>query len=676
MVSVLRGAACSDVLAAANGTKYFDTIVQIVTKGEGIYPDGSFIRHTNLAYTGGYGADAIRGVAKIASITTGTPWECTEADPNMVYEWIMEGFRPLFAQGAMMEMVVGRQISRCNRNDITTARYIMDAILSLAKNAPEQYKDEILSFAKTQAKLGIQYDPSIYYGGRLSFHSLITLKQLLADDNIPEYDAEYVKIFAQMDKATVQSGEFGLGISMYSSRSANAECGNSENYKGWYTSDGAVFLYNGDQAQYAEEYWPTVDMTRLAGITTNHVTGDLGNFSTHLSSKNWVGGSSAGEKFASIGMDFEAQFSDLTAKKSWFAFGDQIVALGADITGTEGDFTETIVENRKIKEDASNRLVVDGESVAGQLGDKQTATANGAWLEATEQGGSIGYYFPTETNITLTRQQNTGKWKDINKSSNMVNKETAKELTQNYATIAIEHGQTPQAESYSYVLLPNRTESQMKQYAENNGIEILSNTGALQAAADTAQGAMGFNFWQAGEFEFGQQRATQTGSITGISVDAPASVTIRSQNGQIEVGVSDPTQKAESITVRLTGKNLQLGEIVANITAQADETGVTLTVNTKGAYGATSTAQLEDKAAAALALMAQAEQFIESDLTTDHLAQAVALLEKLKTVDDTLLEQQDAEKLVYLMGCLEILIADMQTVNEIVQPLQQITAVH
>ena len=108
-----------------------------------------------------------------------------------------------------MEMVVGRQISRYNRNDITTARYIMDAILSLANNAPAQYKDELLSFAKTQAKLGIEYDPSIYYGGRLSFNSLITLKKLLADDSIPEYSKEYVKIFGQMDKATVQNPQFG-----------------------------------------------------------------------------------------------------------------------------------------------------------------------------------------------------------------------------------------------------------------------------------------------------------------------------------------------------------------------------------------------------------------------------------------------------------------------------------
>ena len=273
-------------------------------------------------------------------------------------------------------------------------------------------------------------------------------------------------------------------------------------------------MYNGDQAQYAHEFWPTVDMTCLAGITTNHVTGNLGNFSTHLSSKDWVGGSTAGEKFASIGMDFEAQFSDLTAKKSWFAFGDQIVALGADITSTEGDYTETVVENRKIKEDASNKVLVDGKEAVANLGDKETISANWAWLEANDQGTSIGYYFPTTTEITLTRQQNSGKWQDINQSSNMINEDTAKELTHNYATIAVEHGAKPQGESYSYVLLPGRSQEQMEQYAQENGIEVLSNTGALQAAADTKQGVMGLNFWQAGTFAMSTEQKALPQGIT------------------------------------------------------------------------------------------------------------------------------------------------------------------
>ena len=675
VITALNGAVGNNSMGLYMASDALPLMMKYVTKGDGFYADGSFKQHGTMAYTGGYGADALRGVAKIASLTTGTPWECTEADPNMVYEWILEGFRPLFAQGAMMEMVVGRQISRYNRNDITTARYIMDAILSLAKNAPPQYKDEILSFAKTQAKLGIQYDPNIYYGGRLSFNSLITLKQLLADESIPEYRPEFVKIFGQMDKATVQTPEFGLGISMYSSRTGNAECGNSENFKGWYTSDGATFLYNGDQAQFAHEYWPTVDMTRLPGITTNHVTGDLGNFSAHSSSKDWVGGSRAGEKFASIGMDFEAQFSDLTAKKSWFAFGDQIIALGAGITGTQGDYTETIVENRKIKEDGSNRILVDGQEMVPNIGDKNAVTANWAWLEANEQGSSIGYYFPEQAQLTLTRQKNTGKWQDINTSANMTNEETAKELSHNYATMAIEHGVQLTQEKYSYVLLPGKTEQQMQEYTKQNGIQILSNTDALQAVADTEQGAMGFNFWQAGEIELVTAKAPVTPGITKVSVDVPASVTIYNQNGQLEIGVSDPTQKATAVTVRLEGQNLQLGELAQGVTAQTDANGITITVNTQDAYGATFTANIEDKAETTQAVMDQTQEFVQSPLTTENLAQAVALLEQMRALDSELVGVENAQLYSRLIAQMETLVADMQTVNTVVQALESVTQV-
>ena len=94
VITALNGALGNNSLGLYMASDALPIMMKYVTSGDGFYADGSFKQHGTMAYTGGYGADAIRGVAKIASITTGTPWECTEADPNMVYEWIMEGFAP------------------------------------------------------------------------------------------------------------------------------------------------------------------------------------------------------------------------------------------------------------------------------------------------------------------------------------------------------------------------------------------------------------------------------------------------------------------------------------------------------------------------------------------------------------------------------------------------------
>ncbi|WP_414600592.1 polysaccharide lyase family 8 super-sandwich domain-containing protein [Allofournierella sp.] len=243
----------------------------------------------------------------------------------------------------------------------------MDAIIRLVDGAPEEYRDELLSFAKTQAMLGVAYDSTSYYNGMKSISSLVKVKNIVADESIPLDTEVYTKIYGSMDKAVVQGDGFALGVSMFSSRNGATECGNSENLKGWYQSDGVLELYNGDQAQHDKGYWATVDPLRLPGITTNHVTQDLAGFSIKTNDRDWVGGSTAGvENYASIGQDFKSNYSDLEGKKSWFAFGDQVVALGAGIQSTEGDTVETIVENRKT--DNANQLLVNGKETLARSG--------------------------------------------------------------------------------------------------------------------------------------------------------------------------------------------------------------------------------------------------------------------------------------------------------------------
>lgn len=338
-----------------------------MTSGEGFYEDGSFKQHGNFAYSGSYGVEKLRAVTEISVLTNNTPWACTDVDPNIVYEWILNGYRPLYADGGIFDMVQGRSVSRFNRSNITTGRYAMDALIRLVDGAPEEYRDKLLSFAKTQAMLGVAYDSTSYYNGRKSISPLVKVKNIVADESIPLDTEVYTKIYGSMDKAVVQGDGFALGVSMFSSRNGATECGNSENLKGWYQSDGVLELYNGDQAQHDKGYWATVDPLRLPGIITNHVTQDLAGFSIRTNDRDWVGGSTAGvENYASIGQDFKSNYSDLEGKKSWFAFGDQVVALGASIQSTEGDTVETVVENRKT--DNANQLLVNGKETLARSG--------------------------------------------------------------------------------------------------------------------------------------------------------------------------------------------------------------------------------------------------------------------------------------------------------------------
>ena len=674
VVRALTGAIGNDPKGLYMASDVLPSLLKYVTSGDGFYRDGSYAQHGTLAYTGGYGADAIRGVAKIASITNGTPWACTDADPNIVYEWILNAFRPLYVDGGIFEMVTGRQISRYNRNDITTGRYIMDAILLLAESAPEQYRDRILSFAKTQVAAGAAYDKDAYFG-RLRFSSLITAKKLLADTSIPVDSQVYTKIYAQMDKAVIHGDGYALGISMYSSRKANAECGNNENFRGWYTSDGMTSLYNKDQHQYNDNYWATVDMTRLAGITTNHVTGNLGNFSLHVSPNAWVGASSARELYASIGMDFSAQFSDLKARKSWFVLGDQIVALGAGITSTEGDYTETIVENRKI--DNNNTLITDGREATGSVGVKDVDTISWAWLSANKEGGAIGYYFPESTRVIMLREDRTGKWQDVNTNARMMNEETAQEITRSYLSLAIDHGIAPENADYSYVLLPGKTLKEMDDYAQNNSIRILANTDTLQAVCDTELQVCGYNFWKAGTYTPIESNMDHAAYV--VEAKQPASITIAEEAGVITIGIADPTQKAGSVTVEIgmDSDRLKLVSQAEGVTVNIGINGkAVITANTQKAYGATFQVVLADKeAAAAIKLLQETQDFLESNLTMAEESKLIALQAGLKELDLRILGKSDRERAEKLLMQVDAVVHDMKAANAAVSALQGITVV-
>ena len=590
MTTVLNGMIGNDPVSLFKASDTMVNELRYVESGEGFYKDGSFKQHGNFAYNGAYGVEKLRAVTTLATVLNNTPWECTDADSNIVYEWILNAYRPLYADGGIFDMVQGRSISRYNRSDITTGRYAMDAIVRLAANAPAQYKKALDTFVKTQAALGVAYDPTSYYGGMKSLSSLVLVKNYLNNDAIPLDTENYTKIYGSMDKAVTHGDDFSLGFSMFSSRNGGVESINNENLKGWYTSDGALTLYNGDQGQFGEGFWATIDHTRLAGITTNHETKSMSSNNNKTNERDWVGGSALNvENYASIGMDFKSTISDLEAKKSWFVFGDQIVALGAGIKTTAGDTTETIVENRKI--DNNNKLLVNGsEVVASDSADQQAA--NWAWLSENTKGSAIGYYFPEETTVSLKRETRTGKWSEVNTNSNAGD---ADEVTKQYISIAMDHGTNPTDASYGYVLLPGKTQEEMTAYAKDNGIEILSNTDKLQAAADTATGVSGYNFFTAGE-----SNVPENYGIQKLTSDAPASVTMYNNGHKmIQLAISDPTQKSSTITLHLEGTGLSGYQCDNGVTVTKDDTGVTITANVSGLVGGTLNASILSMDAAA-----------------------------------------------------------------------------
>ena len=673
LVAALRSAIGNTQDGIGAAVNALGTVTGFVTEGDGFYEDGSCIQHSNLAYTGGYGLTLLKGIERILLLSNDTAWQASADDLESVYTWIWEGYRPLFADGAMMDMVSGRSIARPSHTELETGRGILEAIVLLADGAPEDRKEQLLSFAKKQVLAGAENLDTFYSGMEAS--SMIAAKQLAADDSVDADDGTpYTKIFGSMDKATIHREGYTLGISMFSSRTGNFEYMNKENTKGWHISDGALFLYNGDAGQFSNNYWNTIDPHRLPGITTDHTEGT--NYESGLaytSDKDYAGGSSVEDLYATIAMDFHGQNTDLTAKKAWFAFDDEVVALGTDISGITKD-TETIIENKQIRDDGSNALVVDGEETQAELGESSAAGVEYAWIEGNSGTDSIGYYFPEGEDLEIKREARTGSFQDIN-GAVADGAAGSEDVTRDYLSLAVSHGDGTEegAEDYAYVLLPGRTEEETAEYASGSEIEIISNTAEVQAAADRSSGASGYQFWTAA-------------SAGNVSADQASSVTMKEEDGTLKLGISDPSQTQDSVTIHVSGyKNLQYVDGDQEAVVNATEDGVDITVDTSAGAGKTYelTLTYEEEGSETSVSTALLEYAIElakdADLTdvvpavvekfNAALSNAEEIVEKVKAGDTSITQEmvdESWQELVRAMQYLSFKQGDKTNLNKVI----------
>ncbi|MGG3889630.1 polysaccharide lyase family 8 super-sandwich domain-containing protein [Metabacillus fastidiosus] len=561
----LRGVVGKSDEKVKSGRDALSQIFQYVEDGDGFYKDGSFIQHNNIAYTGSYGRVLLDGLSNLLYLLHDTPWEVSDPNKQFVYEWLLKSYAPLFYDGAMMDMVRGRAISRQTQTDHLIGKEILVDMLRLANSAPEAQGLAVKQYVKSWILTDTTF--ANYLEG-LEIEAIYLVKDLLEDETVRPKIFKGHYVFSGMDRVVHQQGDFAFGISMSSNRITNFETGNGENPYGWYTGYGMTYLYNKDLTQFSDDYWPTIDMLRLPGTTTD-LTKPAGG--SYVSSKNWVGGSNVNGQYGVAGMEFDIQSSSLGGKKSWFSFDDEIVALGSDISSTDNRLVETIVENRKILNNNTNELMINGTSQSKEFG-KAENHENVQWahLKGNQKGADIGYYFPKKTNLNSLRESRQGSWSDINRIFTV----DSSIKTRNYVSLSIPHGKFPKQASYSYVLLPDLTSIETEQYSMKPDVEIIENSENLHAVREKSLGITAMNFWKQGETEL-------------VRSYQPASVIVKEEDKELIISLSDPTQKQEKVVIEVARKYASVIEKDDTITIIRKAPYLKLEVDVSGSLGKT-----------------------------------------------------------------------------------------
>ena len=525
-----RGFLTQDPAKLDMAVKGLETEFKTVTTSDGFYEDGSFVQHQWHPYTGGYGRSLLENLVNMIEIVHGSQWEIPQAQMEMLYGWVRNAYEPLLYRGAFMDMVRGREMSRPGAGDRGTGHSIMQQLFRLSQLSTPTEKAYLQSLVKGHALADSQRDMI----DDIPFYLIGEYRKMMADTTVrPLPTPTRHKLFAAMDRAVHTTPQFAVGLAMSSARIENYETINGENLKGWYIGDGMTYLYDNDLRQYSESFWATVNPYRMAGTTvdtrprkaeTLPLAPGLLYADGYKSPQHWVGGSSIEGRYGMAGMWYDAQDCTLEAKKSWLMAGDEIVALGAGISSTDGRTIETTVENRKMNPGADYRLTLDGEAVLAADGVLNAPSAHWAHFAGVDEHTNVGYWFPQPATVNLQREARTGSWYAISQPYN-----PKEPITRSYFTLWLDHGKSPNDATYAYVLLPGRDAAATAAFAAAPSVEILANTPQVQAARNTKEGVTGFSFWEA------------AGPVAGVSADAPASVIVHETPETITVGVSDPT---------------------------------------------------------------------------------------------------------------------------------------
>ncbi|MGW4681889.1 CBM96 family carbohydrate-binding protein [Micromonospora taraxaci] len=532
MMGVLANDAAAITTARSNALEAMAT-VQV---GEGIYDDGSFIQHGRHPYSGGYGTSMAQTYAELIYALNGSSWAIEGAATTAFAAWLRDGLRPLVYRGAGTPGVRGREIARAGtgrRGDPAgtsisnhqSGHGLTRAALILAEAVPAGEALRLRRMAKGLIS-GDTFAP--YPDGY--FLSLFTLARAYAviDDIavVGEVDIVSTKVYAAMDQVTHQRPGYMAGVSMFSNRILDYET-LGQNQRGWFTRYGMTqLILPNDLGQYDDAYWPTVDATRLPGTTVNTAARSTSHPSGVPSTASWVGGASLDDRYASAGMDLRDPFSDLTAKKSWFLYDNEIVALGAGITGT--GTVITTVDQRRVS--GAEALTINGTARCATNG--STEVISGA-TNAHLSGQNIGYYFPGGVTLHCKRELRSGAWKAIDPGGSTTTHQRA------YVSLWIDHGANPSNASYSYVLLPGAAAQQTADYAANPQIRVLRNERTIQAVQQNPLDVIGVNFWQPRV----TQRLDAWGETSFLTVDDAASVVLQRTATTIRVAAADPTQR-------------------------------------------------------------------------------------------------------------------------------------
>jgi chondroitin AC lyase len=461
--------------------------------GEGIKPDASFHQHGAQLYTGGYGGSFANDVARYALLTRGSSYALPASSLEAFANYIADGVAWSLYGNYFDVSVVGREVARSS-----TTGYNGIAALLQAAQFDSPRREEIRGAAARMLQ-------SWQWGLPAELSSLATIIERTRPAAAgPQGHRHYFN----SDYTVHRRPNWFASVKMFSKRTKSGESTNEENLLGSRQSDGRFYLVLSGDEYFGRDVWPTLDWTRLPGITVEQKPG-AADATYGYGTRSYAGGTGDGMNGVSA-MELAPLGSQLRANKAYFFFDDAVVFLTNGVTSPSGNRVETVVQQWPLR--SANAPLITGPNYAFAEG--------------------VGYWFADSTNLQTRRETRSGTWASLGGSDDTTPR------TATFVTMSLDHGVAPVNARAEYAIIPATTPEAMRAWAASPPLSILANDTTASAVRDRRTNATAIAFWA-------------PGSVDGIQSNAQAVVYMTDDGKTVHLWAADPNAAATG-TFRIT----------------------------------------------------------------------------------------------------------------------------
>ncbi|KAI0365220.1 galactose mutarotase-like protein [Pilatotrama ljubarskyi] len=504
----------ASILTDGYGRIHREVVVQNAVKADGIRPDGSFGQHGGIIYNGNYGKDYTNDVLALEIAAAGTQYSAKNASTGsqMAFETLLQG-----------------DLWMIYRNILTNVLHWDFSVLNRFISFP---------VVDNQATASININiTEIQELGKLWNSSVLqSVSQSLAR---PSKDANAGNItgnrmFYANDYMVQRGSGYVTTLKMYSTRTKNGECTNSQNPLGFHLADGTLYTYlRGNEYEDIAAAW---DWNLIPGITNDYAATPLSCDHEQFTGKEaFVGGASDGTIGAAAMRYTNPYTGTLKFQKAWFFLPNDVQhVMISSVNSSTYNSVVSVLDQKRL----NGTVYVDGIPL----------TQGGNFsLARTLWHDNVGYTFqqcPFDTSFDLAVDfgARTGDWSTIGIS-------TVGTTTVNLFSAWINHGSGADLDiPVAYTTFPAVSRSDFQRKTLSTQLLPIRNDANVSAVFDAVHRTAMFVFWDA-----------TGGSATFVPSLLEAPVTVQTSGNvaliyRLDEGtitVSDPSQTLKMVQLTI-----------------------------------------------------------------------------------------------------------------------------